>query len=80
MNTCETCNWWEKRRNGMPEEGWCRRYAPRPSRSELVTVDWPVTEREDFCGEHEIKEINHGTTPRETITQAAETSEESQEG
>ncbi len=56
--SCLNCRFWEP--NG--EEGLCRRYAPRP----LVNSNWslnspapsfPITGREEWCGEFEDKAL-----------------------
>lgn len=41
---CLTCEWWWH--NGKDGKGECRKDAP------TAATGWPVTEREDGCGDH----------------------------
>jgi hypothetical protein len=58
--SCENCMFWK---NYGDDEGWCRRYAPRPfvKGDKFIDIDalatyWPETLRFEFCGEHSLKE------------------------
>jgi len=73
--TCETCRWWEGgvTKNG---NGICRRHTPKAVvavawvpkllrafggvTSMQWPAQWPITEEDDWCGEHQPKEPDHG--------------------
>lgn len=46
---CDTCKYW----TANPEAGGgvCHRYAPRPQDQRYITVNWPRTDANDWCGE-----------------------------
>lgn len=50
---CNRCKWWEGAESG--DTGLCRRYAPRPYHEYNYRIDpgafWPVTDKDDYCGE-----------------------------
>ena len=55
MTTCEECKHWDEIEKGY---GVCRRNAPHPKMVRRdgeanwdVICQWPITERDDFCGE-----------------------------
>jgi hypothetical protein len=49
--SCATCRFWEKGGG----RGFCHRHAPRDAVYDSLgmknTVDWPMTDPEDWCGE-----------------------------
>lgn len=55
---CKLCRFWY---SGVKTDGFCRRYAPRPSRSQDDAdgefdpnyADWPRVDESDWCGEFE---------------------------
>ena len=49
---CRSCRSWCPLA-GNPDQGECRRYAPRPAISNSVHMlaGWPVTNSGDWCGE-----------------------------
>ena len=49
---CRRCRHWSPLA-GNPEQGECRRFAPRPAVSSSVHMlaSWPVTNGDDWCGE-----------------------------
>lgn len=59
MRTCETCRFWARlvyfRQYGKEvAASCCRKNAPR--QSEPQGYHWPLTDKEDWCGEHQQKE------------------------
>jgi hypothetical protein len=48
---CATCAWWDR---ADPDSvyGSCRRNAPRPMMYGDGSINWPVTEESDWCGEY----------------------------
>lgn len=56
--TCEICRWWDKRADGG-SDGRCRRNAPVQMRYESADLGkrvlWPLTVRDDWCGEYAHK-------------------------
>ncbi len=54
QQTCETCQWWGivrghlKRPDRVRRCGQCRLRAP--------FGDWPITEPDDWCGEHQPRD------------------------
>jgi hypothetical protein len=53
---CATCACWDAA-DPDADFGLCRRHAPRPTvgHDGSITTDWAITERADWCGEHEAK-------------------------
>ena len=49
---CDRCKWWD-RLTTHPEDGRCRRYAPRPVSGDNARGRWPVTDAKDWCAEGE---------------------------
>jgi len=48
--TCGKCRFWS---TDTEATGCCRRYAPRPLTNGTPTETlWPVTDHDDWCGEH----------------------------
>ena len=50
--TCSRCRYWH-RLEANPNQGECRRYAPRPDAFESIHMmaTWPITNEHDWCGE-----------------------------
>ena len=53
---CIECKFWLHRRT--TNVGECRRYAPRKGGAGVF--DWPVTRREDWCGEFQPRDDADG--------------------
>ena len=52
-DTCKTCRFW----NHISEAyGWCQRFPPQ-FKSDLIGDDFPQTLTENWCGEHQPKEV-----------------------
>jgi hypothetical protein len=49
---CVSCRHWQ-RIDTNPNQGECRRYAPRPEAFESIHMmaAWPITNVDDWCGE-----------------------------
>jgi len=49
---CTECRYWRLLETN-PNQGECRRYAPRPDAFESIHMmaTWPITNPEDWCGE-----------------------------
>jgi hypothetical protein len=71
--TCKTCKYWDQRyepaicRRNPPqvqfkfEGGWRNRVEDSDYLQQLVPLEfWPETEADDWCGEHQPKEIPKG--------------------
>jgi len=57
IRSCEYCRYWSPHGEGF---GFCFRYAPRPCRDTsvdepLAVMVWPVTSKNDWCGDGEEK-------------------------
>lgn len=48
---CDSCRHWTPAR---PNEGWCRRRAPRPGASADRIAHWPTTHGGQGCGDFEL--------------------------
>ena len=50
---CRRCRYWSSLA-GNPDQGECRRFAPRPAVSSSVHMlaAWPVTNSDDWCGDY----------------------------
>lgn len=60
VSCCGSCVWWEEVEaefEGEAEDvefGMCRRYPPKLSEPGVLNGVWPITRREDWCGEHDF--------------------------
>jgi len=59
---CDTCRFWTRDYGRLTSESdaECRRHAPAPMLYPNTTLDvafpvaaWPITEADDWCGEHQ---------------------------
>lgn len=61
MKTCETCRWWA---NDYHQEAECRARSPIWSDKDYRHKRaFPITKREDWCGEHAPREGGPGDPP-----------------
>lgn len=51
---CEKCMWWDNKHVwvALPYTGFCRKHKPfSEKRGNRIWGGWPLTDKNDFCGE-----------------------------
>jgi len=51
---CNKCIWWDNKHKNVPiiDVGFCRKHKPAATMKDgLYMGIWPLTDKEDFCGE-----------------------------
>lgn len=58
-DTCETCRFWAGTTHGNQLRADCR--AHPPAFTTVRNTVWPMTQADDWCGEHQSKEQSDDT-------------------